>query len=832
MRKNLPPKENFLGKSIPQFPTHVINEHIGSGANGHLFLARSTPERSSLAFKFVPTSNLVGQDQHQYLQEAQRPNVLEHPSVVRHIRVVDYIEPDSNTPCVVFVCEYVNGKSLEQYLQDKASHTDIDLAFIRSFLETMLGLLFELQERRLEHGDLHAGNILVVRSPYDIDQRSVFRVTDFGVRDFVDESQRADDFLNVAMTLERLLALVDFRDASGLERFVHDALRHRFLKHLLETDPTADSLARNPRAILVALRQLDDDHRAQKERSDTSLSTPFDYPNCEQLGDSHFMLQALYSNRLLELAKIEAHNNVVLTGPRGCGKTTVFRALSLEYLISTKQDAPTAVRYVGIYYRCDDLYFAFPRYIDLDREDALDIPMHFVVVTLLSLLLRHLETWAQRHYDEEWNGRIASVVEQMWVAFDWRAPSGPNALELASLQSRFAKERTRAQKTHRFARRPEHKIEGFFGPGVMINVCDILRKSFSFLDGRSFHFYIDDYSRPKISKALQSNLNRLLMFRSASAFFKLSTESPVSFVRSDLDGKKFAEAREFDFINLGVRYITDRTGQTSDFVDDLFRRRFGAVPGYPVDSLKKLLGSCPRNENARARVARGHGTEKEKEVYRYLHGEEVISLMCSGDIHHIIRLVSRMVDDYGGTEKIAEALADGRKTYAIPPERQQQSIRNEAGAIMESIKTIPEVGPMLANIVAAFGKVAQSYLRHRNSRNQSDNPPHQATKIEPYEPLDLRCDAEHILEELLRYSVFIEDPKGKSRRGNVVPRFFLRRSLIPHFGLTFSQRDSIEMENAEIETLLLDPAKFEDRRRIRSGEDPGERSGDMFHEKG
>ena len=71
----------------------------------------------------------------------------------------------------------------------------------------------------------------------------------------------------------------------------------------------------------------------------------------------------------------------------------------------------------------------------------------------------------------------------------------------------------------------------------------------------------------------------------------------------------------------------------------------------------------------------------------------------------------------------------------------------------------------------------------------------------------------------MRYSVFIEDFRGKSRRGSVVPRLYLRRFLIPHFNLTFSTRDSIELEPAEFETFLCDPKAFEQKFRPKSVED-------------
>ena len=186
--------------------------------------------------------------------------------------------------------------------------------------------------------------------------------------------------------------------------------------------------------------------------------------------------------------------------------------------------------------------------------------------------------------------------------------------------------------------------------------------------------------------------------------------------------------------------------------------------------------------------------------------------MCSGDIHYMIRLVSRMVEEFGGVDALAETKLQPR----IPPTKQHRSIRAAAGSFLESVRTLPQYGDQLADIVWAFGNVAYSYLRYMDSSNQTTNPPHQASRIEPYEPLRLCSEARIILDELLRYSIFIEDPRGKSRRGKIVPRYYLRRYLVPHFQLTFSRRDSLPLESKEIETLLLDPQGFENKKRLRS----------------
>ena len=387
MRKYLPSVDLFLGKIFERFPNHVIKEHVASGNNGHLFRAFDQSTKSNLAFKVVPVENLPKDNNEQqkiYLNEAKRANQIEHQSVINYIDVFPYdIDSESKTSCVIFVCNYIKGKNLRDYMKD---HKTIEVPFVEDFLRTMFELLYELQARGFQHGDLHAGNVLVANPEFDVYGRSVFRVTDFGVRGLTGQTTHMSDYLYIAETLRQLLGRVRYSDCSGRDRYVYNILKTDFLaRHLIEADTSADPYACNPLRLLEKLDSLDDQYSTEKQDSPIRLVSPFDYPNCEQIGNSHLLLKSLYSDRLLGLGDIQARSNLMLTGPRGCGKTTVFRALSLEYLISTKNDSPENLNYIGIYYRCDDLYFNFPRYETPDRNCALDVPMHFLIVTLIGI---------------------------------------------------------------------------------------------------------------------------------------------------------------------------------------------------------------------------------------------------------------------------------------------------------------------------------------------------------------------------------------------------------------------------------------------------------------
>ena len=438
-----------------------------------------------------------------------------------------------------------------------------------------------------------------------------------------------------------------------------------------------------------------------------------------------------------------------------------------------------------------------------------DIPMHFVVATLMAETLRYLSSWATRHFEAEFEQKEPAVTRELWRIIGLQQPTEPTATRFASLISRLMKQRARAANKQRVCHVTDEPIKGYVGPNALIDFCTVLRSTFSFLKERPFFYFIDDYSTPKITSPLQKNLNRLFMHRSADVFFKLSTESPISFERGDIDGKQYVEAREYNLLNLGLRYLAVAGEKVAMFLKDLFRRRFLAVNDFQCDTLQELLGDNIRNENETARRFR------EKKGRDTFFGVQTVTAMCSGDIHYMIRLVGMMVEDAGGMAFI-NSHSD---TPRIPPPQQSRTVRAAAGEFMESVRNLPRNGKALANIVSAFGNVASSYMRFRDAGNETGSPPHQASRIEPYEPLNLSDDAQELLDDLVRFSVLLMDPRGKSRRGEIVPRFYLRRYLIPHFNLTFSKRDALELENTEIELLLTAPKAFQEQKRIKSADD-------------
>lgn len=805
----MPDREYFIAKTIPELRGYKIIEYVGSGCNAHVFKAHSEDANNILACKIIPNENLIGKENNPPLwrQEIDKANILKSTIVVKFIHVKEWVDVPNGINCMALCSEFVNGETMEKYI---SSHKkDISISFCELFLKNILTLIYDMEKSKIKHGDMHAKNVIVEdRSDQLGGPPFAFRVTDFGVAGATSDSAFKEDYDQLANVLRMLLENVDYQLAVSRDKFVFNYLNDQFLGHLLEKDISRDPLSRRTRDLWEGLDKIDSEfNKYGRAVGLTSLITPFDYLSCEQLGEAHGLLKALYSDLFLGLSEIEGRNNLVLTGPRGCGKSTVFKSLSLRHRIMTGEDGPEKINYIGIYYRCLDLYSAFSRYSQPDKEDAYNVPMHYINSTLICEVLEIVEMWASERYKEEFAKKESSISNALWDLLDLEKPNTPGLYTFKAICFKLQKERKRAAEKQRFINVPVEKIGFYFPPHILIRACEILMSSLSFLENKPFYFFIDDYSMPKISNDLQENLNRLFMQRSACSFFKLSTESPVSYVRGDIDGKSYVEGREFELLNLGVVYLTADAEKRLHFIEDVFSRRFHAVENYLVKTLEELIGDY--NSPSENEIALAIRNNEKPEMW----GKQNLCELCSGDIFYIISLVGKMVSKTTGDKDLKNITTLPK----IDKNIQRDTIRSEAGNFLNSLRGI-ENGEHLVEVVTAFGNVAYSYLKFRQSKNEKSNPPHLASRIEPYEELKLTESAQKVYNELLRYSIFIEDPRGKSRRGKVVPRLYLRRSLVPHFKLTFSKRDSIGLEPAEIEQLLLEPKRFEKEQAITSEE--------------
>jgi hypothetical protein len=163
-------------------------------------------------------------------------------------------------------------------------------------------------------------------------------------------------------------------------------------------------------------------------------------------------------------------------------------------------------------------------------------------------------------------------------------------------------------------------------------------------------------------------------------------------------------------------------------------------------------------------------------------------------------------DPDGVEMPIAYHKSDNSKTTHI----QDKAIREVGNEFLQQIGAIPaeDCGPQLKKIAEAFGRIAHWYLQNENSKNLESKPPHQAIRIEMQEHPILDETSKKIYNNLIKYGIFLRDTRGKSQRGHVVDRLYLRRLLIPTFKLTHSKRDSIRLDEEGFLLLLNEPERY------------------------
>lgn len=449
MKRKLPQPEIFLGKRLPQHPDIEIVELIGTGRMAPVFRAHNAKIQRDFACKIIPCDNLVGADRDPppWRNEFLKANATQSSHVVKFNDEGTW-EVDEKR-FVYWLAEFIRGQSLRNTIKSGK----IDIAFVEIFLEEMLEFLSEMQQGGIRHGDLHSGNIIVEDKPRALrGPKFGFKVTDFGVAPVKTGATLFDDFEQLGVMTRELLEKIEYPELSPEDRFVYDWINDRFLeKHFFEHDTAYDPVARNPEALFKVLQEARSAFIAQRAgETRKTLTTPFDYLSCEQIGESHVLLKELYSDKLLGLVKIEERNNLVLTGPRGCGKTTVFRSLSLKHRYHTNDDAPTSLGYIGIYYMCNDLYFSFPRYERPGKDEALNIPLHYLSVTLIRELLESLSLWLPRHFAAEWQFGEASAADALWDLLQFKPQKNIDPKRFASVIRVLEDERKRSAEKQRF----------------------------------------------------------------------------------------------------------------------------------------------------------------------------------------------------------------------------------------------------------------------------------------------------------------------------------------------------------------------------------------------
>jgi len=264
------------------------------------------------------------------------------------------------------------------------------------------------------------------------------------------------------------------------------------------------------------------------------------------------------------------------------------------------------------------------------------------------------------------------------------------------------------------------------------------------------------------------------------------------------------------------------------FLDEVFRRRFSRENRLKGRTLCDILGGFEKSWAELARQIRkepdppsqrepGNAVEAVPAGAVLYYGREVLLNMWSGDTRDMIRI---------GLALLRQISENGTGVLELPIRRDVQNkvFRDRGGEFLHLLeactRTAPKSGEALPAHITSWGKhlvkiaegfkeIALHELRAVEAgRTGRSAEPKQAFRIEIVDSFSPSGIEKELYEDLVRYGVFLRDDRGKSIRGAVIPRLYLRRLLIPYFTLTFSKIDNVALKAADFNRLLLKPEEF------------------------